>query len=422
MKKIVSYFEGDKTTWAIVALIMLLSFMPVYSASTNLVRVIGNGTSMGILFKHLVHMSFGLIIIFFIHKIATNKLKFVAAISWLIMFFILLFTAFQGSKIGGANASRWISIPGTFISIQPSSFGWIAIIMYVSLFLSRYKEPTYSFKTSVFLLWIPVALLLAPIFPSNLSTTLVILFMIVLLLAIGRYPMKYFGKVSIIMTILGLFIVILALSIPDALPSRFSTWKARIERFNTDDKNADTYQIDNAKIAIAKGEVFGVGPGKSVQKNFLPQSSSDFIYAIISEEYGFIGAVSILILYLILLYRILIISNKTDDLFSKYLVVGLGFSIIFQALINMGVAVEVLPTTGQPLPLISSGGSSIWATCISLGIILGVSRSTQRKVKTSQLKNEQEKEFKKILEEQLEEQEDTAAAAEHNPMHAVMGK
>ena len=156
--------------------------------------------------------------------------------------------------------------------------------------------------------------------------------------------------------------------------SRVSTWKARVERFSTDKPDEDDYQIEKAKIAIASGKIQGLGPGKSVQKNFLPQSSSDFIFAIIVEEYGMIGGYALVFIYMILFFRFLVRSNKAPTLFGKLLIVGLGFPIIFQAFINIGVAVELLPVTGQPLPLISSGGTSIWMTCLSLGIILSVTK------------------------------------------------
>ncbi|MEG1267110.1 MAG: FtsW/RodA/SpoVE family cell cycle protein, partial [Myroides sp.] len=210
---------------------------------------------------------------------------------------------------------------------------------------------------------------------------------------------------------------------PDMAPSRYKTWEARFSRFGSEDKDEDRYQIENAKIAIAQGQMFGVGPGKSVQKNFLPQSSSDFIYAIIVEEFGFLGGISILIVYILLLFRFLVVSNKAPNLFGKYLAFGLGFSIVFQAFINMGVAVEIFPTTGQPLPLVSSGGTSIWMTCVSLGIILSISRKEEQ-VK-EQLANQEKKqeEFKRILEEQQAEDDlKNENDSDDNPIYAVLNK
>jgi len=174
-----------------------------------------------------------------------------------------------------------------------------------------------------------------------------------------------------------LFFIMVAKAFPDAMPNRVDTWISRIDSFFDDKPNDDDYQIENAKIAIASGKIYGLGPGKSVQKHFLPQSSSDFIFAIIVEEYGLIGAVGIIFLYLLLFIRFIIDAQKATTLFGKLLIIGLGFPIIFQAFINMGVAVELLPVTGQPLPLISSGGTSLWMTCIAIGIILSVTKKEE---------------------------------------------
>jgi cell division protein FtsW len=196
-----------------------------------------------------------------------------------------------------------------------------------------------------------------------------------MLLYIGQYPLKYLG----IVLASGLALLALFFLLAQAFPkhktfSRVNTWVSRIENFTSDKPDEDKYQIENAKIAIAVGKINGVGPGKSIQKNFLPQSSSDFIFAIIIEEYGLIGGYVLVFFYMLLFFRFLIRANKTTNLFGKLLIIGLGFPIIIQALINMGVAVELLPVTGQPLPLISSGGTSIWMTCLSLGIILSVTK------------------------------------------------
>jgi cell division protein FtsW len=190
---------------------------------------------------------------------------------------------------------------------------------------------------------------------------------------LGGYPLRYLAIIiGSGLVVLTLF-VLTAKAFPEAMPNRVDTWMSRIENFsNGEDTEAD-YQIEKAKIAIASGELTGVGPGKSIQKNFLPQSSSDFIFAIIVEEYGLFGGLFLLVLYLWLLFRIVIVSQKADTIFGKLIVVGVGLPIVFQALINMAVAVELFPVTGQTLPLISSGGTSIWMTCLAIGIILSVS-------------------------------------------------
>ena len=212
------------------------------------------------------------------------------------------------------------------------------------------------------------------ILPANFSTTAIIFTMIVLLVFIGGYPMKYIGF------ILGIGIVFLTLFVltvkafPDAMPNRVATWQSRIENFSKSD-GVEGYQVNKAKIAIATGGLTGNGPGKSVQKNFLPQSSSDFIYAIIVEEYGLIGALSVIFVYFLLLFRIVIAAKKSNTTFASLLVIGVGLPIIFQAMINMAVASNLFPVTGQTLPLISSGGTSIWVPCFALSMILSVSAS-----------------------------------------------
>ena len=420
MRKLLSQFQGDKAIWAYVVLLALFSFMPVFSASTNLVHVVGTGSIVGLLFKHFGHIFVGIVIIFFVHRIPFDRLKFIAPIAWVPVAALLYITAAQGMMIGGANASRWLKIPLLNISFQPSSLGWIALIAYVSWFLWRFADEKYTFSWSLLWLGLPIVAVVLPILPSNLSTAVSILFTLGLLMYVGRYPMKYMAKIIAIGAITIALAVGMFKAFPDMAPSRYKTWEARFARFGSDDKDEDRYQIDNAKIAIAQGQMLGVGPGKSVQKNFLPQSSSDFIYAIIVEEFGFVGGIAILLGYILLLFRFLVVSNKAPNLFGKYLAFGLGFSIIFQAFINMGVAVEIFPTTGQPLPLVSSGGTSIWMTCVSLGIILSISRKEEQ-VKQQLADRERKQEaFKQLLEEQeLATDEETE---DDNPMRAVLNK
>ena len=420
MRKLLSQFQGDKAIWAYVVLLALFSFMPVFSASTNLVHVVGTGSIVGLLFKHFGHIFVGIVIIFFVHRIPFDRLKFIAPIAWVPVAALLYITAAQGMMIGGANASRWLKIPLLNISFQPSSLGWIALIAYVSWFLWRFADEKYTFSWSLLWLGLPIVAVVLPILPSNLSTAVIILFTLGLLMYVGRYPMKYMAKIIAIGAITIAIAVGMFKAFPDMAPSRYKTWEARFARFGSDDKDEDRYQIDNAKIAIAQGQMLGVGPGKSVQKNFLPQSSSDFIYAIIVEEFGFVGGIAILLGYILLLFRFLVVSNKAPNLFGKYLAFGLGFSIIFQAFINMGVAVEIFPTTGQPLPLVSSGGTSIWMTCVSLGIILSISRKEEQ-VKQQLADRERKQEaFKQLLEEQeLATDEETE---DDNPMRAVLNK
>jgi len=225
-------------------------------------------------------------------------------------------------------------------------------------------------------LWLPVSLVLILILPANFSTTAIIFTMILVIVFIGGYPLKYIGFILGSGILVLTFFILIAKAFPDAMPNRVQTWQNRIESFSNKG-GKEAYQVEKAKIAIATGGPLGVGPGKSVQKNFLPQSSSDFIYAIIVEEYGLFGGVMLVLVYFLLLFRMFVVLKKTVTIFGTLLVIGVGVPIIFQATINMAVATNLFPVTGQTLPLISSGGTSIWMTCFALGMILSVSASKQ---------------------------------------------
>jgi cell division protein FtsW len=249
-----------------------------------------------------------------------------------------------------------------------------------------------------------------------------------MLVFIGKYPLKYIGAIVGSGILFLAFFVLVAKAFPDSrFFSRVSTWESRIENFSTDKPDEDDYQIEKAKIAIASGKIYGLGPGKSVQKNFLPQSSSDFIYAIIVEEYGLIGGFGVLILYLLLLFRFVIASHKANTLFGKLVVVGLGFPMIFQAMVNMAVAVELLPVTGQTLPLISSGGSSIWMTCFALGIIISVTKKDEEIEEELKTAAKREEALQKLIDAELDaereiEEDYSIVDKAGNPMNAVLNK
>lgn len=444
MKELINNLRGDKGIWSFVMLLAVISFMPVFSASTNLVYVIGKGSTIGYLVKHLVHIFIGFGLIYFVHKVPYHYYKGISQIALPIVGMLLIYTFFQGTVIDGANASRWIKVPFIGVTFQTSSLAFIVLMVYVARYLAKMEGKEITFKASFFELWAPVFVILALILPANFSTAALIFSMVCMLVFVGRYPLKYLAAIIAVgITMLVLFVAF-AKAFPDAMPNRVDTWMNRIERFTSDEENEDQYQIEKAKIAIASGMIYGLGPGKSVQKNFLPQSSSDFIFAIIVEEYGLAGGLAVLMLYLMLFFRFLVTAHKAKSLFGKLLIVGLGFPIIFQALINMGVAVELLPVTGQTLPLISSGGSSVWMTCIAIGIIISVTKKEEEIAQEIAEKEEREATLQRMIDEHiLREQQDaeTQASAEHegtgqpaqpaafsiedrskNPMSAVFGK
>lgn len=381
MKEILKHIKGDRTIWALVAILAIFSFMPVYSASANLVYAVG-GSTLGYLLKHVVLLIMGFAIIYLVHKIPYRYFSGGSVLMLPVVFVLLIFTLAQGTTIGGANASRWIRIPFVGIGFQTSTLAGLVLMVYVARYLAKNKNIKINFKESLWQLWLPIGLILMLILPANFSTTAIIFTMILILAFIGGYPIKYIGY------ILGSGVVVLSIFIlaakafPDAMPNRVTTWEKRISSFWSSAETQEAYQVEKAKIAIATGGPVGKGPGKSIQKNFLPQSSSDFIYAIIVEEYGLLGAVLIVFVYFLLLFRIFITVRKATTVFGTLLVIGVGLPIIFQAVINMAVATNLFPVTGQTLPLISSGGTSIWMTCFAIGMVLSVSASKEETEET----------------------------------------
>ncbi|OBX24199.1 cell division protein FtsW [Gelidibacter algens] len=373
MNNLLSHIKGDRLIWAIVALLAIFSFLPVYSASSNLAYTGGSGSTFSFFVKHFMHLFLGFAIMYGIHRVPYRYFRGLSLVMLPIVLILLVLTMFQGTTIDGANASRWIQIPIVGMSFQTSTLAAVVLMVYVARYLSKIQDRDISFKETILPLWLPVFLVLILILPANFSTAAIMFTMVMVLTFIGGYPIRYLAViVGTGMVVLILF-VLTAKAFPEVMPNRIDTWMSRIENFsNGEDTEAD-YQIEKAKIAIATGELAGLGPGKSVQKNFLPQSSSDFIFAIIVEEYGLIGGMVILTVYCWMLFRIVIIAQKSDTVFGKLVVLGVGLPIVFQAFINMAVAVELFPVTGQTLPLISSGGTSIWMTCLAIGIILSVS-------------------------------------------------
>ena len=428
MKELITSLRGDKVIWAFVALLALFSFMPVFSASSNLAYMRhGSGNALTYLVKHGAQVIIGFFIIYKVHKVPYQYFRTISRFLLPVVWVLLVYTLLKGTVIDGANASRWIQIPFIGITFQTSTLASIVLYVFVARYLSKTRDTPITFKNSLWDLWTPVFITLLLIFPANLSTAALIFTMVMMLVFIGKYPLKYIGIILGIGIIGLVFFIIVVKNFPDAFPNRVDTWMNRIDNFFSDKPDEDVYQIQKAKIAIATGGFEGLGPGKSVQKNFLPQSSSDFIYAIIVEEYGLVGGLSVLFLYLLLLLRFVVASHKANTLFGKLVVVGLGFPIIFQAMTNMAVAVELLPVTGQTLPLISSGGSSIWMTCIALGIILSVTKKEEEIALENAEKQKREDVLKRLIdkqiaEDELEVEEDYSIQDVGNPMQAVLNK
>ena len=373
MNKLLINIKGDKPLWVVFILLASFSFLPVYSSASNLAYLYGDGNTFSYLFKHFIHLSLGFFLMYMVHKIPYRYFRGISILMIPIILVLLAYTILQPSISDSiTNSNRWIRIPIVGFGFQPSTLASIIILIYVARYLSKIKDKLITFSQSILPLWVPVFLTISLILPANFSTSAILFSMVMLLCFLGGYPIKYLiGILSSTVILFSIFILSVK-AYPDLFPNRVDTWKSRIENFVDSKETKSNYQIEKAKIAIATGGITGLGPGKSVQKNFLPQSSSDFIYAIIVEEYGLIGGLALLLLYLWFLFRVIIISNKSKSVFGSLLAIALGIPIVFKALVNMAVAVQLFPVTGQPLPLISSGGTSIWMTCLAIGIIQSV--------------------------------------------------
>lgn len=363
-----SKIKGDKVIWMIVLLLSIVSILVVYSSIVALAYRYKSGDTEYYLIKHSIIICFGLLLMYLTHNVKYTYFSRLSQIAIYISVPLLLFTLLKGVSAG--DASRWLKIPGTSLTFQTSDFAKLALIAYVARVLAIKQSSIKDFKTAFLPIVIPVLIICGLILPANFSTAAVLFVTCLVLMFIGRVNIKYIlSLVGIGILFLGLFIA-LVFAFPN-INNRVSTWKTRIESFSSGNSEAN-YQAEQAKIAIATGGVLGKGPGGSTQRNFLPQASSDFIYAIIIEEYGIVAGFVIVFLYIILLFRAVRIASRSDKVFASLLAVGLCFSLVFQGMINMAVAVNLFPVTGQPLPLVSMGGTSIWFTSIALGIVLSV--------------------------------------------------
>jgi cell division protein FtsW len=375
--KLFNYLKGDKVIWAIMFLLSLLSILVVYSAVVTLAHKFKQGNSEYYLFKHFLLIAVGFGIAYVFHKLKYTVFSKVAQIGFILCIPLLIYTLLKGVSAGDAN--RWIEIPGLKLTFQSSDLAKLMLIIYVARVLTiRAKELT-DFKSVFKYLLVPIGIICVLILPANFSTAAILFFNCLVLMFLGGIHIKIILKIlGICIITAGLFFSLVWFA-PNAIPGgRGTTWKARIENFRSGDTKSN-YQSEQAKIAIASGGVIGKGPGNSTQRAFLPQASSDFIYAIIIEEYGLLIGFVILFLYMVLLYRGIKILRDNEKPFGGYVAIGLSFSLVFQALVNMAVAVNLFPVTGQPLPLISMGGTSIWFTMITLGIIISVSKSIEDK-------------------------------------------
>ena len=371
------HIKGDSHIWSIILILALISLVIVYSASSNLAYINSTGNTFKWLAKQSVHLILGLAFTVGISKINYKYFAPIAAMAFPFVILLLAFTSFQGmfsDSANATNASRWISVPFIGVSFQTSSLASLTLIAFLARYISKNDISKLTFKQSLWPLIGPIALVCGLVVLANFSTAALIFLISAIVLYVGGYPFKYLLYLAGIGIAAFGLLILLFLAFPN-ISNRMDTWKARVENFGSGDSE-DNYQVERAKMAIANGGLTGTGPGKSMLKNFLPQSSSDFIYAILIEEYGAIGGIIILGLYLWLFLRFARIARKASSPFGTYLVIGIGAGFVIQAMVNMSVVVNLIPVTGQTLPLISAGGSSIWITCIGLGMILSVSNTS----------------------------------------------
>jgi cell division protein FtsW len=381
-ENIFKYLQGDRMIWLVVTILFLISMLAVYSSTGTLAFKMQVGSEK-YLMKQIAMAVAGLLLMFVTHMIDYKYYSRIAQLLWLISIPLLIYTMIFGSRIN--DASRWITLPVVGLTFQTSDLAKLALIMFLARQLSIKQEQITDFKEAFLPVLLPIVLTALLIAPENLSTAMLLFLTSVFVMFIGRIAMKHILMlVGVAAVALSLFVLILFVVPENVLKhvSRAPTWKHRIENFTqsvrgqSEDADED-YQVQQAKIAIAKGGIFKINPGGSDQKNFLPHPYSDFIYAIIVEEYGLTGGALMVMLYLFFLYRCIRIVIKAPKAFGALLAVGLGTALVIQAMINMAVAVNLVPVTGVTLPLVSMGGSSVIFTSIAFGIILSVSRNVE---------------------------------------------
>jgi cell division protein FtsW len=420
--------RGDKVIWALVFLLVLISLLVVYSATGSLAYKMYKGNTEVYLFKQIAFIAVGFCIIYFAHRVNYTIYSKLAKILFLLCIPLLLYTLLFGVTLN--EGSRWIKLPIINLTMQTSDLAKLALFMFLARLLSRKQGKIKDFKKGFLPVIIPVVLTCMLIAPANLSTALLLGASCMLLLFIGRVSTKHLMLTISCALVPVLFLIMAAVikhkSSSDEVAAtttvkerssrvfgRVDTWISRVETFMYGGKEADndnSYQTNQAKIAIAKGGTFGNGPGNSEQRNFLPQAYNDFIYAIIIEEYGLVGGAFIIFIYLVFLYRSIRLFKKCPYAFGAFLALGLSFTLVIQAMANMAVNVNLFPVTGVTLPLVSMGGSSFLFTCLSIGIILSVARNVEqlegkRKREESQLQESEDSEDSEEEYDEVEEEE-----------------
>lgn len=369
--RIAAELRGDSMVWAILVLLSLCSLLAVYSSTGSLAFQERNGDTEAFLFKHGIILLGGLVVTYLAHLLHYMRYSRWAPVLLPVAIILLIYTLFLGADIN--NARRWISIPFVGITFQTSDFAKLALIIFVARAISSKQEYIKDFKSAFLPIIVPVVLVCGLIAPADLSTAAILFVTCLLMMFVGRVALKYIGLLLLSGAVMFVFLIFLGRQFPDFV--RVSTWESRFQEFiHADDDSTDTYQIDQAKMAIANGGILGKGPGNSTQRNYLPAPYSDFIYAIVCEEYGVVGGAVMIGLYLLLFFRVTKLITKSPKAFGAMVALGLSLILVVQAFFHIGINVNLLPVTGLTLPMVSMGGTSLLFSCIAFGIILSVSK------------------------------------------------
>ena len=366
--RIAAELRGDRTIWMIIAVLSIISILSVYSATGSLAWQMRGGNTTSYLLRHTMMLAFGLFLAYVCHLLHYRRYQQMAPFFMLVAVPLLALTLIFGQSINQAN--RWLEIPLISFSFQPSDFAKIALVVYIARALTKKQEYITQFKEAFLPIIVPVLIICGLIAPANLSTALVLFTTCIALMFVGRVSMKYIFLLGLLGVVVFAGLIVIGRFAPDMV--LVDSWVSRVQDYLHNPDGG--YQVQQAKIAIARGGIFGAGPGNSVARNFLPYSHADFIYAIICEEYGLIGGVLVLGLYVMLFFRTVKLVTNSPKAFGTFLAIGLSLMLTIQALANIAVSVHLVPATGLTLPLISMGGTSMIFTSIALGMILSVSK------------------------------------------------
>lgn len=378
MNVVFKYLKGDRVIWVVTLFLALLSILIVYSSTSQLSYRYKGGDTESYMIKHAFILGLGFLAMVYIHKVKFSYFSRLSQIGVIASIGLLFITLLMGTSVN--SASRWL------FGFQPSDLAKITLIIYLARQLTLYKDKLDDLKIFAVRIMLPIAMICGLILPADFSTSVMLFADCMILIFIANVSLKNIGIVLASAIVSFALLLLLSVAFPKLLP-RANTWASRLTTWSGEEDADKTYQSDIAKSAIASGGMFGNGPGKGKTKHILPSAWADFIFVSFIEEYGSIlGGFTLILLYLIILFRVIKIASKTENNFAQLLVFGLGFSIVFQAFLNMGVGVNLLPVTGQPLPLVSMGGTSILFTCIAFGIILSVSTTVYKDSETENKK------------------------------------